>query len=189
MADLELQLKNIWFDAAGCQNAIMIKARDYMDKVADEMVDIFKQETMANGIGSGFMKGSAASVARKMLKEASFDKLLYTAGLDDGVWAGLSHEMYVRCVVVFFGNLNTWDGWSKPGEMVFSKGVTNEHESDPTIPAHPFAGGWLMPGDGVAEGIVNNTEAKIKSIFEGAVKALNAEINSPGFLSQFVRVG
>ena len=78
-----LKLNNIWFDSAAASEAIMKIVQENLEACAEQLAQIIQEQIMANGHGSSAMKTDAASLVKHVLREASFQKVVYEAGITD----------------------------------------------------------------------------------------------------------
>lgn len=113
--------------------------------------------------------------------------MVYESGIDDDVISSLAWDAYVRTVVVLFGNQHGGKLYTKPGQLTFNKGVTGPTVSNAKN-VHKLPEGYNMPGDGVAEGIVNNAMLQVDVFYKDAIARIRERIGG-NFLSQFLHAG
>ena len=83
MAESNLQLNKIWFDAVAATDAIQKICREKLEDCADEFAEIIKEEIEINGNGSHDMRNWAKSAVKKELSEMSLNSIIYDVGIDE----------------------------------------------------------------------------------------------------------
>lgn len=141
---------------------------------------------MQIGHGSTDMKSDAASLVNHVLREASFQRVVFDAGItDEAMGAIAAEDFFVRVMVVLHGNQAHGPIWTKPGGSTFAKGVVGPRESPAKeLKPLPF---FDQPGDRV-RAIIDSAIKLITPIFDACVASIHEQI-SGDFLTQFLHIG
>lgn len=191
-----LELNSIYIDGAAAKAAALIIVREALEQVSEQLAEYIRGEIQANGNGSSIMKADAVSLVKSILREASYEQVIYEAGIDDAALAACANDFRVRVLVVLTGNTHSGPIVTKPGQATFAKHVRGPRTSpltgkpgfmgpNPRVVPLPF---FEQTGD-ITESAAKNSLDKVKSIFEEAVTKCSQQLSSGEFWNQFIRIG
>lgn len=145
---------------------------DFLNDVADRVIDEFSMAIYQGGAGRHAWRANAAQEFQKISEEMTEDAIQITVGLRDGIAAEARSNVYMAQVMVaLFGNHPPIE--TKPGLEVFkdhmlSRGISN---AKTVYPLPQF--GWPDPN---ADKMLDNSFKKLQTYFRNGMRNIVRDI-------------
>ena len=178
--------KPLSFDSAAFMRNFTKFCEGAMEACAEKLVEIVKHEIMRIGNGDiDKMRPDAARQVKEVLREVTNDHITFGVGVDADQLQSISEELYVRVMVVIFGNQGGGRLRTKPGQDTFKKYVTAKGPSS-ALESYDLPDEFNQFNK--RDYIASNSIKQIARYFKDMINAINVWIDG-NFFGGYIRGG